>query len=63
MESVADGMESRPKGEADTRQTVMPYALREIPYNSLCELMPYQALRDPPKLGKLASGNPYFGLG
>ena len=45
MESTQGGMESRPKSK---RYTLSRDAMRgraAIPYNSHCELMPYQALR------------------
>ena len=46
MESVIDGMESRAKGYEEYSLTADAMRGRAaIPYNSLCELMPYQALR------------------
>ena len=54
-------MESRTKGKGDTRQAVMLYAQRAIPYNSLCELMPYQALRSWINKKTNRSSSFYFG--
>jgi hypothetical protein len=45
MESVADGMESRPKTEKYKLSLDAIRGRAAMPYNSLCELIPYQALR------------------
>jgi hypothetical protein len=45
MESVIDGMESRPKTEKYKLSLDAMRGRAAIPYNSLCELMPYQVLR------------------
>ena len=68
MESAVGGMESfgrnvwnQDRRERNARCRVMPYALRAMPYNAPCALIPYQALRSWINKKTNRSSSFYFG--